>query len=140
MRGALFSIQKETFLEMAHRHRVNFAGVESVMYQKALYQEIMREFESWQNAPPLIPILHGSRNKITRIATLLQPLFKNDRLKFHHLDYETKNQFADFPLGRHDDIPDAVAMAISLLPPEPEGEMFHLNPHLMQESPLPAYF
>ena len=62
-----------------------------------------------------IPIeeIHSNVNKVVRIRSL-QPFIKNKWLKFRHKDKELLKQLTEFPMGKNDDAPDGLQMAVSL--------------------------
>jgi predicted phage terminase large subunit-like protein len=94
-------------------------GVESNVFQ-SLFSEQMKKYSAeHQCYLPVIEVGHSS-NKNLRIQSL-QPLIKQGLLKIRSdwkddRDYkELINQFVYFPLGGHDDGPDSVEGAFSLL-------------------------
>ena len=62
-----------------------------------------------------IPIeeINSSVNKVVRIRSL-QPFIKNKWLKFRHKDKELLRQLTEFPMGKNDDAPDGLQMAVAL--------------------------
>jgi predicted phage terminase large subunit-like protein len=85
------------------------------------YQELLRgEFESEfrrRHKRVLAPRgINNSTNKLVRIRRL-GPYLSQHRLRFHAKSPATRllvDQLRDFPLGAHDDGPDALEMAIRL--------------------------
>jgi len=107
---------------LCHRHVPDRFGVEANQYQDLLAGEFQAEFErrGMRMAPPCA--IHNYVNKQVRIRRL-GPYLSQQRLRFLASSPSTRllvDQLQDFPLGAHDDGPDALEMALRLA-----EEMFH---------------
>ena len=87
-------------------------GVETVQFQY-FFKEVMaaKALESGEYIP--IEEIPSSVNKVVRIRSL-QPFIKNKWLKFRHKDKELLRQLTEFPMGKNDDAPDGLQMAVAL--------------------------
>lgn len=87
-------------------------GVETVQFQY-FFKEVMaqRSAESGEYIP--IEEIQSSANKMLRIESL-QPLIKNKYLKFNREHKALLKQMEEFPMGRNDDGPDGLQMAVAL--------------------------
>jgi len=101
---------------LCQRHAVDAFGVEANQYQELLAGEIEAEFRrrGWR---PIVPCaIHNYVNKQLRIRRL-GPYLSQRRLRFLASSPSTRllvDQLQDFPLGAHDDGPDALEMALRL--------------------------
>ena len=87
-------------------------GVETIQFQyffKQVLEEKTRENGEY------IPIeeINSSVNKMVRIRSL-QPFIKNKWIKFNRKHKELIRQLTEFPMGRNDDAPDGLQMAVAL--------------------------
>ncbi len=103
-------------VSLCERHRVNTFGVEANQYQELLAGEFQAEFQrrGIRRAAPYA--IHNHVNKQMRIRRL-GPYLSQRRLRFLSTSPSTKllvDQLRDFPLGSHDDGPDALEMALRL--------------------------
>lgn len=91
-------------------------GVEANQYQELLAGEFVEEFRR-QRQPFVSPYgIHNHTNKLMRIRTL-GPYLSTQKMRFHAPSASTRllvDQLRDFPLGDHDDGPDALEMAVRL--------------------------
>lgn len=95
--------------------RIRKVGVETVAYQKALYQT------GYTMGIPVVEVTHGKTNKITRLLRI-QPHIQNGRIKFPdpeaHPDVRWWERFLEeyttFPRGRRDDMMDALEIAVEV--------------------------
>ena len=105
-------------IETHRRHKRDISkgyykfGVETVQFQY-FFKEVMaaKVLEAGEYIP--IEEIHSSVNKVVRIRSL-QPFIKNKWLKFRHKDKELLKQLTEFPMGKNDDAPDGLQMAVSL--------------------------
>lgn len=115
-------------VHVVRRYRPRQLGIESVMYQKSLKHFLKDELERqglYCNIIDLkaIPSKRGTGNnsKEARIRGL-QPIAATGHLYISPIQHELRNEFADFPLGEHDDVIDALAHQLvmwrGLLSPE----------------------
>jgi predicted phage terminase large subunit-like protein len=86
--------------------------VETVQFQY-YFKEVMAKKSA--EAGEYIPIeeIQSSTNKVLRIESL-QPLIKNKYLKFNREHKTLLKQMEEFPMGRNDDGPDGLQMAVQL--------------------------
>lgn len=113
--------QIDMYFEFNQIWKPTMRGVEANAYQKALIH-LMKE-EMFRKAKLLgpaayfeiVPLIHSTA-KSARIEGILQPRYAAGYIEHNRTfsDYET--QLLDYPNGK-DDLPDVVAMAISLLDP-----------------------
>lgn len=88
-------------------------GVETIAYQKTLLY-LLRQAQLDQNFFFHVePIQNSRRSKNARIIGL-QPLIDNGTLAFRPTQRELMGELEVFPLGRNDDLADALAMQLDL--------------------------
>jgi len=87
-------------------------GVETVQFQY-FFKDVMakKSVEEGEYIP--IEEIQSSVNKILRIESL-QPLIKNGYIKFNRKHKTLLKQLEEFPMGRNDDAPDGLQMAVQL--------------------------
>lgn len=87
-------------------------GVETVQFQY-FFKEVMAQKSA--EAGEYLPIeeIQSSANKMLRIESL-QPVIKNKYLKFNREHKALLKQMEEFPMGRNDDGPDGLQMAVAL--------------------------
>lgn len=102
-----FSKQLEVISEKTAYWQPLIVGIESISYQKSLLDSLQRE-----GFVPAIGI-HNSAPKESRIRSL-QPMFEQGRIKISEDHEAFVQELLDFPGGEHDDMIDALEMAISL--------------------------
>lgn len=87
-------------------------GVEVVQFQY-FFKEVMAEKS--REAGEYIPIeeIQSIQNKQLRIESL-QPLIKNHYIKFNRKHKALLQQLLEYPMGRNDDAPDGLQMAVAL--------------------------
>jgi predicted phage terminase large subunit-like protein len=103
-------------VSLCTRFNPNAIGIEANQFQDLLCGEFLAEFRR-QRKRVLAPTeIHNQVNKLVRIRTL-GPYLAQRRLRFLSRSASTRllvDQLRDFPLGDHDDGPDALEMAIRL--------------------------
>lgn len=87
-------------------------GVETVQFQY-FFKDVMaaKALESGEYIP--IEEIQSHVNKVVRIRSL-QPFVKNKWLKFSRNHKELIRQMTEFPMGRNDDAPDGLQMAVAV--------------------------
>jgi predicted phage terminase large subunit-like protein len=98
------------------RFRPDAFGVEANQFQELLAGEFAAEFRRRKQRITAPCLIHNHTNKLVRIRRL-GPLLAQRRLRFLSRSASTRllvDQLRDFPLGDHDDGPDALEMAIRL--------------------------
>lgn len=110
----------EHLLAVRKRFNPRAFGIEGVAYQKAFKYFLRAECErrgEYMNIVELkaIPSKRGtgSNSKEMRIRGL-QPVAATGRLYVHPQQHEMRNELADFPLGEHDDLADALAHQLTM--------------------------
>lgn len=92
-------------------------GVESIAFQAALIHLLREEmFRKKHYMSEITPITHKRNNKILRVESILHPRFANGYIEFAKVFELLEEQLEDWPNGKKD-LPDALAMVISLLDP-----------------------
>ena len=87
-------------------------GVETVQFQY-YFKEVMAQRSAEQGEYLPIEEIQSSANKMLRIESL-QPIVKNKYLKFRRDQKTLLQQMKEFPMGRNDDAPDTLQMAVQL--------------------------
>lgn len=110
----------EQLMAFNRRYRPRAVGIEGVAYQKAFKYFLQAELErrmEYMNVVELkaLPSKRGTGNnsKFTRIRGL-QPVVGTGRMYVSPVHHVLRNQLADFPLGEHDDVIDALAMQLQM--------------------------
>lgn len=85
-------------------------GVETVQFQY-YFKQVMAEKSAEQGEYLPIEEIQSSVNKVLRIESL-QPVIKNKYLKFNREHKSLLKQLEEFPMGRNDDGPDGLQMAV----------------------------
>lgn len=87
-------------------------GVETVQFQY-FFKDVMAEKS--REAGEYIPIeeIQSTQSKQLRIESL-QPLIKNHYIKFNRKHKALLQQLREYPMGRNDDAPDGLQMAVKL--------------------------
>jgi predicted phage terminase large subunit-like protein len=101
---------------LCKRVRPGAFGVEANQFQELLCEEIAREFRRQGLGYIRLWSIHNSANKMVRIRKLGQWL-SQQRLRFLRASQSTQmlvEQLRDFPIGAHDDGPDALELAFGL--------------------------
>ncbi len=98
------------------RHYASFA-VETNQFQQFLSDELQRRSAM---AAVYVPVtdLHNSTDKTGRIQSL-QPLIRSGNLRLSRRHIVLLEQLRQFPMGKHDDGPDALHMAVSVTSAQP---------------------
>ena len=108
----------EDALEASRRLKRDFKrpyykfGVETVQFQY-YFAEIMRQRAA--EAGEYLPIeeINSTQNKDARIQSL-QPFVKNGYIKFSKKHKTLLKQMTEYPMGKNDDAPDGLQMAVKL--------------------------
>ena len=105
-------------IEHSRRHKRDYKkdyykfGVETVQFQ-AYFKDVMarKALECGEYIP--IEEIQSRENKMLRIESL-QPLIKNHYIKFNRNHKTLLQQLKEFPMGKNDDAPDGLHMAVKL--------------------------
>lgn len=95
------------------KYRPIKVGIESVAYQKALFYFIEEEMKK-KGQYFMITELKNTNKKEDRIKGL-QPMYKTGVIYHREGMLKLEDQLLSFPLGLHDDYPDALSMMIQLV-------------------------
>lgn len=87
-------------------------GVEVVQFQY-FFKEVMAAKSAEEGEYLPIEEISSTINKILRIESL-QPLIKNKYIKFNREHKTLLKQLEEFPMGKNDDAPDGLQMAVQL--------------------------
>ena len=85
-------------------------GVETVQFQY-YFKEVMAKKSAEEGEYLPIEEIQSSVNKVLRIESL-QPLIKNKYIKFNRELLELLQESFEFPMGKNDDAPDGLQMAV----------------------------
>ncbi len=103
-------------VNLCQRFPADAFGIEANQYQELLAGEFSAEFRRRHRRLLAPHAIHNYTNKLVRIRRL-GPYLSQQRIRFHAKSAGTRllvDQLRDFPLGAHDDGPDALEMAIRL--------------------------
>ena len=100
----------EKLLQFKRRWNPRVFGIEGVAYQKT-FKYFLRQYGIEHGEYFNIDELRsqGKNHKVRQIRSL-QPIAATNRLYLHPTQHILRNELADFPLGEHDDVADALAM------------------------------
>ena len=84
-------------------------GIEAIAFQRAISQALM----SMGNFP-VVEIKAHEKDKTTRLSSL-SPFFENGKLRLGRNQEELEDEILRFPRGKHEDMVDALEMAVSLV-------------------------
>ena len=87
-------------------------GVEVVQFQY-FFKEVMAAKSAEEGEYIPIEEIQSTVNKVLRIESL-QPVIKNKYLKFNREHKTLRKQLQEFPMGKNDDAPDGLQMAVQL--------------------------
>jgi predicted phage terminase large subunit-like protein len=103
-------------VRIVNRFRPDAVGIEANQYQQLLEGEFRRACSEQHVRVPRVELTTNVTNKKVRIRRI-GPLLAQRRMRFLKKDKSTEllvDQLRDFPLGAHDDGPDALEMALRL--------------------------
>jgi len=112
-------------VELYEKHRPDEFVIETNQFQDLLYKDFQEEFRRRQMDSCLMKPLDNRTNKLVRIRRL-GAFLSNKRLRFRNQSPSVKllvEQMKMFPVGDHDDGPDALEMALRLI-----GKRFQATP------------
>lgn len=108
--------QVDKYFEFLLRWRPQKAGIESNAYQKALVHLVREEMFRKKFYMEITPVRNATA-KNQRINGILQPRYAAGYVRHVRRFGDLESQLIDFPNGKHDDAPDAVAGGVALLDP-----------------------
>lgn len=97
----------------AEKWGVVVIGIESVAYQKQLLYWVRQQMAQERKFFRIVPINDNKRSKNARISGL-QPLVYSGKILFRKHMKDLVNELLVFPLGKNDDLADALAMQLEL--------------------------
>lgn len=103
-----------TLFSVVNTYEPDIVGIENVQFQKMLILEIRKQM-NMRNVFFHLEEVRPTGEKTARIASTLQARYSNASV-FHlkHKCSELESELIKFPTGKHDDIIDALAGAVSL--------------------------
>lgn len=116
------SLVIETLFKVKERFSPRVFGMEAQGYQQAMVhftKEASLQRAVYLNVEPLKT---GKQSKVARVRGM-EPLVATGRLYVPHTEHELRREMAEFPLGKHDDLVDALSMHLKLFR-KPMGEEF----------------
>lgn len=114
-RGATPREQVDKYFELAKRWRPRHHGVEAIAYQAALVHLLREEMFRQKYYFEITKLTH-TQKKTERVEGILQPRYANGYIIHTRHFPELEAQLLAWPMGKKD-LPDATAMAVSLLDP-----------------------
>lgn len=121
----------ETMLEMAYRWQPRVIGIESVAFQQSMEPYTMREMQQRGVNYPLIMLKPDRNEKKQQRILSMQPFFRSGQIWIQRGMFELIEEYETFPLGRTQDILDALSYAIRLLVPQQPTQAFGLDEKLI---------
>lgn len=108
----------ETMLDLAYKWQPRVIGIESVAFQASMEPYTLREMTIRGVYYPLL-MLKPDRNerKAQRILSM-QPFFRSGQIYIQRGMFDLIEEYETFPLGRTQDLLDAMAYAVRLLNPQ----------------------
>ena len=105
-------------------------GIETVAYQKAILYFLMEEMKKRQVYLPIVELKTGSKkdDKELRICGLI-PYFRTGVIFQRKSDFDMEEELLTFPVGKHDDIIDALAYIPQIL----ETTNYHHNESMFEK-------
>ena len=103
-------------IDMSRRYKKDYSrsfrkfGVETVQFQW-YFKEVLAQKSAQEGVYLPIEEIQSNSNKIMRIESL-QPMIKNHYIKFSRKHKTLLQQLKEFPMGKNDDGPDALKMAV----------------------------
>jgi hypothetical protein len=95
-------------------------GVETFLFQRMLKTEIEREMQKRRQYFVLLPV-EDKRKKDTRIRQAIGSRLALRELYLNRIQTELMEQLFSYPASSHDDLLDALAIALSMINPAMEG-------------------
>lgn len=118
----------DTIFRLDEMWKPQMIVLETIAYQKALAYALRDEMTKRRRFLPITEVNQHEKSKDQRIRGL-QPIYMNKKVwhrKTHPLTPYLEEELLTFPRGRHDDIIDALSMALDYLtPPRPKEKRFH---------------
>lgn len=115
-RGASPREQVDAYFDLIARNNPDIFGVEAIAYQAALIHLLREEMFRRKKYFEIIPITHKAK-KSERILGVLQPRYASGYVTHEQIFPKLEQQLLDYDGKGHDDYPDVVAMAVTLLDP-----------------------
>ena len=103
-------------IDMSRRYKKDYGrsfrkiGIETVQFQW-YFKEVLAQKSAQEGVYLPIEEIQSNSNKIMRIESL-QPMIKNHYIKVSRKHKTLLQQLKEFPMGKNDDGPDALKMAV----------------------------
>ena len=108
----------DEILKLAEQYRPRLFGIEANAMQVLFADAVMREARYRGKTLPLTAIMQPTKiDKNWRIRTALQPVIAEGRLFVQPTQHELKHELTSFPMSPLKDLVDALASAVTLVPP-----------------------
>lgn len=107
--------QIDTYFDLITKWDPDRFGVEAIAYQRALIHFMQEEMFRRKRYFEIVPLKYNT-SKTERILGILQPRYASGYIHHARIFPELEAQLLDFGQG-HDDYPDVVSQAVSLLDP-----------------------
>ncbi len=107
----------EAVIQYQRMHHYASFAIETNQFQQFLSDELQRRSDMASVYVPVTDI-HNSTDKTGRIQSL-QPLIRSGNLRLSRRHIILLEQLRQFPMGKHDDGPDALQMAVSVTSDQP---------------------
>jgi len=108
-----FNDQVERVFAVYSADRPAQVGIETIAYQEALKQEVERRGKEQHLFIPVVE-LNPHTDKDMRIDAMA-PLIENGTIRFRRDQQDAVRMFTQRPKAKHDDIPDVIEMAVSMV-------------------------
>jgi len=104
------------FLQSRYGDKMRSMGIEKTQYIVGLKESITSEMMKRGQIFDIVEVNHRGRNKETRIRALT-PLMESGRIIFSEYCNDVLEEMLSFPRSKNDDVLDALAYQIDLVPP-----------------------
>ena len=135
----------DQILALAEQYRPRLFGIEANAMQVLFADAVMREARYRGKTLPLTAVVQPTKiDKNWRIRTALQPVIAEGRLFIQPTQHELKHELTSFPMSPLKDLADALASAVTLVPPrttrvQQDDERDALADYLRRSGAPPAY-
>lgn len=99
---------------LADRYKPHEIGIEDIMYTAGLEYDATRRMQETGKWFRMTKLKHRNRMKTERIRALI-PLFERGNILMSEDTQELQDELSQFPLGKHDDVLDALAYQLDIV-------------------------
>lgn len=99
---------------LAERYQPHEIGIEDIMYTAGLEYDATRRMQETGKWFRLTKLKHRNRVKTERLRALI-PLFERGNIVMSEHTQELQDELSQFPLGKHDDVLDALAYQLDIV-------------------------